>query len=92
MNLTKDSRAGAAIRNGPCKEFGGALAMNSSLTRLNLEGEMERLRYAMGTPPVTHGELPDNLIGEEGGKEIGRALAFNSALTFLNLSSEDAVG
>lgn len=86
-------RSNARLNEGLLDMFKG-LALNNTLTKLNLEGtwiddkECIRLARSLGTnTTLVHVEIPNNRILDKGVLALSRALVVNSTLTYLDISN-----
>jgi hypothetical protein len=83
---------GSEMSEAEVRELAGALAVNTTLTMLDLRHNAlgKKGGRAMGealavNTTLTQLDLGENALGEEGGRAMGEALAVNTTLTQLNL-------
>ena len=69
------------------RALGGALKTNTTLTKLNMEGEQqdELTTHSQAQAPPTQGLQAVNGLGDEGKKALREALQANTALTQLGI-------
>ena len=83
---------GNKIRDEGAKTISGLLKTNTSLTKLDLRGDDEKItNEKIYVKNIEYERLIENMIRDEGAKSISELLKINTSLTGLYLGCEEKI-